>query len=152
MLGIVCFFSHLLGSRSPPVPLRRQLGVKQVWPTNQPTNQCFSLSVFCVRLLRYTKEGVLIRRQDFIVVVQLVSLNPSARSHLWDWVRRNWQDFVDRYVDDVILVSFFFFSFSIFFFFTGFPQRIWSFFFLFRKVDFVSVFVLLNGPVWMKGH
>ena len=51
-------------------------------------------------MLKYTKEGVLIRRQDFIVVVQLVSLNPSARSHLWDWVRRNWQDFVDRYVDD----------------------------------------------------
>ena len=30
VLGIVSLFPHLLGSRSTPVPLRRQLGVKQV--------------------------------------------------------------------------------------------------------------------------
>ena len=29
-LGIASIFLHLLGSRSPPLPLRRQLGVKTV--------------------------------------------------------------------------------------------------------------------------
>ncbi|PVD39140.1 hypothetical protein C0Q70_01768 [Pomacea canaliculata] len=49
------------------------------------------------RLLDYAQEGVFIRRQDFIVVVQLVAANPAARGLLWNWVRRNWSQFVDRF-------------------------------------------------------
>ncbi|XP_076453772.1 glutamyl aminopeptidase-like [Babylonia areolata] len=49
------------------------------------------------RLLGFTKEGRKIRRQDFIIVVRLVALNPAARSHLWSWVQRNWQQFVERF-------------------------------------------------------
>ncbi|KAL8604516.1 hypothetical protein ACOMHN_015800 [Nucella lapillus] len=49
------------------------------------------------RLLGYTKGGETIRRQDFFGVVQYMALNPAARSQLWDWVRRNWQSFVERF-------------------------------------------------------
>nr|KAG5690869.1 hypothetical protein BaRGS_028901 [Batillaria attramentaria] len=48
------------------------------------------------KLLGSTKAGVDIRRQDFIVVVQLIAVNPAGRTQLFDWVRQNWEDFVDR--------------------------------------------------------
>lgn len=44
VLGIVSFFPHLLRSWSPPVPLRRQLGVKKEEEANQPNSVVVGIS------------------------------------------------------------------------------------------------------------
>ena len=52
-LGIVSLFPHLRGSRSSPVPLRGQLGVKQTEPTSHCSRYIARKST---RLLKVLKE------------------------------------------------------------------------------------------------
>ncbi|KAL8604511.1 hypothetical protein ACOMHN_015795 [Nucella lapillus] len=49
------------------------------------------------RLLNSTQAGGPIRRQDFATVVRYAARNPVALSQLWNWVRGNWESFVERF-------------------------------------------------------
>ena len=53
-LATVCVFHHLLGSRSPPVPLPRQLGVRHVCDSSLSVSE--TLDTFVIRLCQLVKR------------------------------------------------------------------------------------------------
>ncbi|XP_059138984.1 glutamyl aminopeptidase-like [Physella acuta] len=54
------------------------------------------------KLLGYLKDEVGIKRQDFATVTQILGMNSVANPMLWDWIRKNYQFFIDRFtIDDL---------------------------------------------------